>query len=144
MRWSADGIKTMRCSEKGGVMMKRTVSMKQDKGSLSFSVTGYIVMTLITIVCLVPFWLLIVGSFSDEHMILTQGYKARPLFSGCVSIHIPGLGETRYRLWRNHACYGCGYAGLSFLHLNDRVCADAKRLCSTKQSRIFHLLYYSV
>ncbi len=59
-------------------MMKRTVSMKQDKGSLSFSVTGYIVMTLITIVCLVPFWLLIVGSFSDEHMILTQGYKLWP------------------------------------------------------------------
>ena len=46
--------------------------------SISFSIIGYFVMTVITLICVIPFWLLIAGSFSDEHDILTEGFKLFP------------------------------------------------------------------
>lgn len=59
-------------------MLRKSNRIQPDKGSRSFSILGYCVMTLITIACLIPFWLLIIGSFSDEHTILTEGYKLWP------------------------------------------------------------------
>lgn len=55
-----------------------TTHIRPDQGTRSFSIVGYVIMTIVTIACLIPFWLLVVGSFSDEHTILTEGYKLWP------------------------------------------------------------------
>lgn len=52
--------------------------MKPDKGTQSFTALGYSVMTLITILCFIPFWLIIVASISDEQTVLTEGFKLWP------------------------------------------------------------------
>ena len=61
-------------------MFKRNTThhIEPDKGTLSFSILGYAVMVLVTIACFIPFWLLIAGSFSDEHSIMTEGYHLWP------------------------------------------------------------------
>lgn len=48
------------------------------KGDFSFYVIGYSVMTVITLICLLPFWVMIIGSFSDEHTVLTEGFQLWP------------------------------------------------------------------
>jgi putative aldouronate transport system permease protein len=52
--------------------------IKPDKGTLSFSVIGYSVMTVITLLCLIPFWLVIAASFSDEQDVLVHGFRLWP------------------------------------------------------------------
>jgi len=55
-----------------------TMQVKPDKGTNSFTLLGYCVMTIITIICFIPFWLIIVASISDENMVLTEGFKLWP------------------------------------------------------------------
>jgi len=55
-----------------------TTQVKPDKGTTSFSILGYSVMTGITIICFIPFWLIIVASISNENMVLTEGFKLWP------------------------------------------------------------------
>lgn len=52
--------------------------IRPDKGSRSFSILGYIVMAAITLICLLPFWLMVSGSLSDETTVLTEGFKLWP------------------------------------------------------------------
>lgn len=49
-----------------------------DKGTFSFSVLGYAVMTVITLVCFLPFWLMVTGSISSEHEIIRHGFSILP------------------------------------------------------------------
>lgn len=59
--------------------MKRKVnSIRADEGTLSYHLIGYVVMSVITILCLIPFWLMLVGSFSDEADILANGFSLWP------------------------------------------------------------------
>lgn len=60
--------------------MKKTnySTVRPDKGTKSFTVLGYAVMTVITIICFIPFWLIISASISDEHTILVEGFKLWP------------------------------------------------------------------
>ena len=52
--------------------------VREDKGSRSFAIVGYSVMTIITIISFIPFWLMISASFSDEVSVLTQGFSLIP------------------------------------------------------------------
>jgi len=40
-----------------------------------FNIFGYISLTLLSIICLLPFYLIIVGSFTDEGMIIKKGFS---------------------------------------------------------------------
>lgn len=53
-------------------------TIRPDKGTRSFNLIGYILMTLITLACLLPFWLLVMGSLSNEQSVLTEGFKLWP------------------------------------------------------------------
>jgi len=44
-----------------------------------FNTIGYIYITLIALLCLLPFWLILVGSFSKESDIIANGYSLWPL-----------------------------------------------------------------
>jgi SSS family solute:Na+ symporter len=57
---------------------KRSNAIAPDKGTALFSVLGYIVMTAMALICLLPFWLMVTGSFSDEHEILRSGFSVLP------------------------------------------------------------------
>lgn len=52
--------------------------VKADKGSRSFAIVGYTVMTIISVVSFLPFWLMISASFSDEMTVLTEGFSLIP------------------------------------------------------------------
>ncbi len=54
------------------------VQIKPDEGTRSFSMLGYGLMTIITLICFIPFWLIIVASISDENTVLTEGFKLWP------------------------------------------------------------------
>ncbi len=53
-------------------------TMKPDSGTRSFTILGYGVMTLVTLMCFIPFWLIIIASISDEQTVLTEGFKLWP------------------------------------------------------------------
>lgn len=59
-------------------MSKDGNHIKADKGSLSFAIVGYSVMTIITIVSFIPFWLMVSASISDEMSVLTDGFSLIP------------------------------------------------------------------
>lgn len=52
--------------------------MIREHGSWSFNVTGYLFMTLITLACVYPFLLMIMGSVTPEQTILKEGYRLLP------------------------------------------------------------------
>lgn len=40
----------------------------------AFTIFAYIFISLTTLICIVPFWLLIVGSITDNNELIAQGY----------------------------------------------------------------------
>ena len=59
--------------------MKKNINhVCADKGSKSFAIVGYSVMTVVTIVSIIPFWLMLTASFSDEMEVLTKGFSLLP------------------------------------------------------------------
>ncbi|MBD5463565.1 MAG: carbohydrate ABC transporter permease [Lachnospiraceae bacterium] len=51
----------------------------KDRG---FEILGYVVLGMLTLACIVPFWLLISGSLTDELTITTKGYSLIPAVFG--------------------------------------------------------------
>ena len=51
-------------------------SIHPDKGTRSFNIIGYTLLTLITLICLLPFWLMITGSFTSEASIIRDGFPS--------------------------------------------------------------------
>ncbi|WP_019637202.1 carbohydrate ABC transporter permease [Paenibacillus fonticola] len=52
--------------------------IKEDKATIVFNVIGYTLLTVISLVCLIPFWLIVAGSFTDEMEIISEGFKLFP------------------------------------------------------------------
>lgn len=52
--------------------------MKLEKGAIIFYVIGFTVVTLLALACLLPFIMMIAGSFSDNGLISEQGYSLWP------------------------------------------------------------------
>ena len=59
-------------------MKRNTNSIREDRGTFSYRLIGYIVMSIISILCLIPFWLMLSGSFSDEADIIVNGFSLWP------------------------------------------------------------------
>ncbi len=51
-----------------------TKKKKMSKDVLAFNIMGYIVIGFLAIICILPIWLVIAGSFSSNSAILTTGY----------------------------------------------------------------------
>ena len=49
--------------------------IKKSKDKIIFTIISYTVIGLFALACLIPFYLIIVGSFTSEHAILTEGYS---------------------------------------------------------------------
>lgn len=58
--------------------MNNVNHVRPDKGSNSFSIIGYIVMTIISVVSFIPFWLMFSASISDEMSVLAEGFSLIP------------------------------------------------------------------
>lgn len=58
--------------------MKDKNHVKADKGSKSFAIVGYTVMTIVTVISFIPFWLMFTASISDEMSVLTDGFRLIP------------------------------------------------------------------
>ena len=68
----------MRCSEEGGEANMPARKIKLSTSSKVFYVICYTVVALMAIICLIPFILLISGSFTSEQFIRFQGYSLLP------------------------------------------------------------------
>src|SRR5690554_5106589 len=55
-----------------------TLQIKPDHGTRTFTIIGYSLISIITILCFIPFWLIIVASISDEQTVLREGFKLWP------------------------------------------------------------------
>jgi len=58
--------------------MKDRNHVRDDKGSKSFAIVGYSVMTIVTVISFIPFWLMLMASISDEMSVLTEGFSLIP------------------------------------------------------------------
>lgn len=45
------------------------------RDQIAFEVIGYILVTIFALACFIPFYLIVMGSFTDESIIITTGYK---------------------------------------------------------------------
>lgn len=52
--------------------------VRKDSATITFNVLGYTFITLVALICLLPFVFMISGSFSDENLIRLQGYSIFP------------------------------------------------------------------
>ncbi len=59
-------------------MSKNPNAIAPDAGTRSFSILGYTVMVIITLVCFLPFWLMLTGSVSSESEIIRHGFSILP------------------------------------------------------------------
>ena len=55
------------------------------KDELSVNIVGYVVIGLFALICLLPFYLIIVASFTDEASLIRNGY---PLIPTDISIQL--------------------------------------------------------
>ena len=53
--------------------------MKRKKGNLGFYIIGYTSITILAMICIIPFLLIISGSFMDEQAIIRNGYNLIPI-----------------------------------------------------------------
>ena len=54
------------------------MKIKKSKDKIFFSIVSYTIMTFFVFVCIIPFYLIIVGSFTSDHAIITEGYSLLP------------------------------------------------------------------
>ncbi|CAH1055504.1 carbohydrate ABC transporter permease [Paenibacillus pseudetheri] len=52
--------------------------IKQDKETIVFNIIGYTLLTFVSLICLIPFWLIVAGSFTDELEIISKGFQFFP------------------------------------------------------------------
>lgn len=58
--------------------MKQKSTIVGDAGMRSFRIIGYTLMTVLSILCFIPFWVMITGSVSDEADIIVHGFSFWP------------------------------------------------------------------
>ena len=52
--------------------------VKKGKAEIAFDVITYVFLTLGSIICVLPFIIILSGSFTDDYTIVTQGYSVLP------------------------------------------------------------------
>lgn len=83
-------------------MHKHPNQIRPDHGTAVFQTVGYTLMTLVTLTCLVPFWLMLTGSFSDEADIIVNGFTLWPrVFSTYAYRSIFASGSKILTAYRN-------------------------------------------
>ncbi|WP_308637880.1 carbohydrate ABC transporter permease [Paenibacillus silvisoli] len=51
---------------------------KKDPATILFQIIAYSTVTILTVLCLLPFWLVVIGSFTTENEIIGEGFKLWP------------------------------------------------------------------
>ncbi|MFB9329881.1 carbohydrate ABC transporter permease [Paenibacillus aurantiacus] len=54
------------------------MQMKAEPATRVFNLVGYALLIVISLLCLIPFWLIVAGSFTDELEIVSDGFKLFP------------------------------------------------------------------
>ena len=54
------------------------MKIRTERSAVFFNIVGYIVISILSLLCLLPFWLIISGSFSSEAEIVRDGFKIFP------------------------------------------------------------------
>jgi len=54
--------------------MKSRTAIRKGGDEISFEILSYLIVTIFAICCFLPFYLIFIGSFTDEHWIITKGY----------------------------------------------------------------------
>ena len=49
--------------------------VKKGKDQIVFGIIGYLLVTVFALACIIPFYLIVVGSFTAESTIVTKGYS---------------------------------------------------------------------
>jgi putative aldouronate transport system permease protein len=54
------------------------LKIKTEASTIVFYSIGYVLLTVISVLCLIPFWLIVSGSITDEMEIISEGFKLFP------------------------------------------------------------------
>ena len=54
------------------------MKIKKTPSFIAFNIIAYLILVLIVLLCLVPFWLIVSGSFSSNRSIILEGYRLIP------------------------------------------------------------------
>lgn len=52
--------------------------IKTEKSTVAFNAIGYVVLSFLTVICLIPFWVVLTGSVTPELEIINEGFKLWP------------------------------------------------------------------
>lgn len=52
--------------------------IKTEKSTIVFNIMGYVILIVMSLACLLPFWVIITGSFTSENEIIAEGFKLWP------------------------------------------------------------------
>ena len=100
------------------------MKVKKGKDEKIFLGIAYVLTVLFAVICLLPFYLILVGSFTKESTILTEGYSffltARNFSLEAYKIQEPGYYSTGLR--HNHICYRSGNNYCSWIVCDDGIC----------------------
>ena len=50
------------------------MTIKKGRDQILFNILSYLLVGLFALICVIPFYLIIVGSLTSEHTIITEGY----------------------------------------------------------------------
>lgn len=100
--------------------------MKKGKDQVVFNILAYVLVGLFAILCLVPFYLIVVGSFTSESTIVKEGYSfffnSKEFFNRSVSSGTEKSTKYSARIWCDHFCNGCGNTAFDLYDNDDRLC----------------------
>ncbi|MFC4776723.1 carbohydrate ABC transporter permease [Paenibacillus sp. GCM10023252] len=54
------------------------MQIKTERATVAFNLIGYVFLSLLALFCLIPFWLIVSGSITDEMEIMAEGFKIIP------------------------------------------------------------------
>jgi len=102
------------------------VKIKIEGATIVFNALGYTLITLLALFCLLPFWLIIAGSFTSEVTILQEGFNLFPkvfsLEAYRVVFSTPGQIERAYAVTIGITAVG-SFLGLFFVSMAGYVLA---------------------
>ena len=101
----------------GSVVSKPSNKIKRTRDQVVFNAITYPLLALLALVCLLPFWLIVSASFTDNSTILVEGYSLIP------------------KVWSLDQCHPCYYG---------RLCAEPEGREVSKSNFFLYLFYHPV
>ena len=118
---------------------------KCGKDVISVNIVAIVLVGFFALLCLIPFYLIIVASFTDETYLIRNGYPIFPQLQSFINCSVSVMFEKSSNNCASIWCYNCYYShrnvSVSIFVNNDRLCSFKTGFSMERKSFILFLLY---